>query len=197
MLTAFYERAKVWSKHRNALYILLGLSFAESSFLIFPIPPDALLAPMAYSQPERAWRLSALTTLASVLGGVLGYTIGILGFKYVQPILLAAGYGGAYTHVQLWFQMWGFWAMFVAGFSPIPFKIFTIAAGVIKMPILPFVLAAVIGRGLRFFAISGLLHLGRQERVRNLNPKILGLVGASILVLFILLYKFLSHHTHL
>ena len=97
---------------------LSGLSFAESSF--FPIPPDVMLAPMSMAQPGRAWRYAALTTLASVLGGLLGYLIGYYAFDLIQPWLQESHYWSKYLVAREWFEEWGFWAILVAGFSPIP-----------------------------------------------------------------------------
>jgi membrane protein YqaA with SNARE-associated domain len=148
-----------WSRHPHAPWYLGGLSFAESSF--FPIPPDVMLAPMALARPERAWRLAFLTTLTSVAGGLFGYLIGHYAFELVQPWLEARPrYWQAYQQAVDWFGRYGFWAVFVAGFSPIPYKVFTIAAGVLSMALLPFTLASLIGRGARFYLVAGLMRWG-------------------------------------
>jgi len=177
-----YARAMQWARHRHAPYYLAGLSFAESSF--FPIPPDTMLAPMALAQPERAWRLAALTTVMSVLGGMGGYLIGWLAFDLVAPLLQSAGYWNGYLAVREWFDRWGFWAIFIAGFSPIPYKLFTIAAGVVNMAFLPFVLASVIGRGARFFLVAGLMRWGgaRMEEALHHYVDILGWLTVVVLV---------------
>ena len=139
--------------------IVGGLSFAESSF--FPIPPDVMLAPMSMAKPAKAWRFALLTTLASVAGGLLGYLIGFYAFELIQPLVGDGGhYHDAFERGKAWFDKWGVWAVFLAGFSPIPYKIFTITAGVLSMALLPFVLASTIGRGARFFSGGGLDGLG-------------------------------------
>ena len=159
LFSPLYRRVMQWSRHPRASWFLGGLSFAESSF--FPIPPDVMLAPMALARPERAWRLALITTLASVLGGLAGYAIGHFAFELVQPWIEARPrYAEGYRLAVEWFQRYGFWAVFVAGFSPIPYKVFTIAAGVLSMALLPFVLASVIGRGARFYLVAGLMRLG-------------------------------------
>jgi membrane protein YqaA with SNARE-associated domain len=129
------------------------LSFVESFILPFP-PPDVMLAPMALARPERAMRYAALTLLLSVLGGLVGYLIGAFLFDLVEPFIVAWGYQARFEKVITWFDAWGFWAVLVAGFSPVPYKIFTIAAGVLNLAIIPFVLASIIGRGARFFLLA-------------------------------------------
>ncbi len=165
LFSALYDRVMHWAVHRHAEWYLAGLSFTESSF--FPIPPDVMLAPMALARPERAWRLAALTTIASVLGGLFGYLIGYYAFTFIEPWIQRVGYTEAYQHAQEWFREWGFWAIFIAAFTPIPYKMFTIAAGVIAMPLLPFVIASLIGRGARFFLVASIMQWGgaRMERV--------------------------------
>lgn len=167
LFSPLYARVMRWARHRHAPYYLAALSFAESSF--FPIPPDVMLAPMALARPSAAWRYAALTTVASVLGGIAGYLIGGLAFGMIEPWLHRAGYWDSYSAVHRWFEAWGFWAIFVAGFSPIPYKLFTIAAGVIGMPLFPFVSASVIGRGARFFLVAGLMARGGEPMERALH----------------------------
>ncbi len=167
LFSALYERVMRWSRHPHAPRYLAGLSFAESSF--FPIPPDVMLAPMALATPSRAWRLAAITTVASVVGGLFGYLIGLFAFDLVQPLLHDLGYWDKYLQAKSWFDRWGFWAIFLAGFSPIPYKVFTITAGVISMAVAPFVIASLFGRGLRFFLVAALMAWGgerMEERLR-------------------------------
>ena len=155
LFTSLYDKVMTWSKHPHATYYLGGLSFAESSF--FPIPPDVMLAPMSVAQPERAWWLALLTTITSVLGGVFGYLIGAFAFEYIEPWLQTSAYWSKFETAQQWFDQWGVWVVFVAGFSPIPYKLFTITAGLLSLAMLPFVIASFIGRGARFFLVAGLL----------------------------------------
>jgi membrane protein YqaA with SNARE-associated domain len=153
-----YDRVLTWAAHPKARWYLGGLSFAESSF--FPVPPDVMLAPMTLARPVDAWRLALLTTLASVAGGVLGYLIGYFALDLVEPWMVSSGYWDGYLQVREWFQTWGFWAVLAAGFSPIPYKLFTIAAGALAMFLPAFVIASIIGRGGRFFLVAGLIRWG-------------------------------------
>jgi membrane protein YqaA with SNARE-associated domain len=144
------------------------LSFAESSF--FPIPPDVMLAPMCLANPHKAWRLAWMTTIMSVLGGVLGYIIGALAFEAIAPWLQTQPrYWNGYQAALEWFKNWGVLAVFVAGFSPIPYKVFTIAAGVLSMALLPFVLASVVGRGARFFLVAAIMRWGGARMEAQLH----------------------------
>jgi membrane protein YqaA with SNARE-associated domain len=188
-LSRLYDRVLRWSAHPHAPAYLAGLSFAESSF--FPIPPDVMLMPMSLARPERAWRFALLTTLASVTGGALGYAIGYFMLDLVQPLI---GEGGRWAHgyetASQWFADWGFWAVLVAGFSPIPYKVFTIAAGALAMPFVPFMGASAIGRGGRFFLVAGLIRLGgeRMERGIRANIDALGwlLVGLVVVGVWVI-----------
>lgn len=158
LFSALYSRVLSWSRHPKAPWYLGGLSFMESSF--FPIPPDVMLAPMSMAQPRRAWWFALITTVTSVLGGLLGYAIGHFALDALLPWLQNSRYWSAYQASMVWFEEWGVWAVFIAGFSPIPYKVFTIAAGALSMALLPFTLASVIGRGARFFLVAGLMAWG-------------------------------------
>ncbi len=142
------------ARHRHAPWWLAALSFAESSF--FPVPPDAMLMPMAVARPDRAWRYALITTAASVAGGLAGWLIGHYAMEAVAPWVQRAGYWPAYLEAQAWFARWGVWAVLLAGFSPIPYKVFTLSAGAAAMPLAPFLLASLAGRGLRFWLVAGL-----------------------------------------
>jgi membrane protein YqaA with SNARE-associated domain len=181
-----YDRVLRWSQHPHAERYLAGLSFAESSF--FPVPPDVLLAPMTLANPKRGWWFAALTTLASVLGGLLGYAIGWFALEAIEPLLVRLGYEETYLRAIEWFGRFGFWAVLAAGFSPIPYKIFTIAAGALQMFLPGFMLASIIGRGGRFFLVAGLLMLGgeRMERTLRRNIDLLGWATVVLIVIGIL-----------
>lgn len=188
LFNGLYNRVMSWSRSRHAPWYLAGLSFAESSF--FPIPPDVMLAPMSMARPERAWRLALLTTLASVVGGMLGYAIGYFAFEAVEPWIRDMGYWDKYLRAREWFNEWGFWAIFIAGFSPIPYKVFTIASGSLGMALIPFLIASSIGRGARFFLVAGLLAWGgpRLEQALQRYVERIGwlLVAAAIIGYFVL-----------
>jgi membrane protein YqaA with SNARE-associated domain len=167
LFTPLYRRAMQWSRHPHAPWYLGGLSFAESSF--FPVPPDVMLAPMCLANPRRALAFALLTTLASVAGGLLGYAIGHFALDAVLPWLQESRYWPAYQTAVAWFDRWGVWAGFLAGFSPIPYKVFTIAAGALSMALLPFTLASIVGRGLRFFLVASLMAWGGARMEAMLN----------------------------
>ena len=167
IFSGLYSRVMQWSRHKHAERYLDALSFAESSF--FPIPPDVMLAPMSMAQPKNAWRFAFITTITSVLGGLLGYLIGLFAFELIEPLLHEFHYHEKYLQAKLWFDEWGFWAIFIAGFSPIPYKVFTITAGVISMALLPFVIASMIGRGARFFLVAGLMSWGGEKMEKKLH----------------------------
>jgi membrane protein YqaA with SNARE-associated domain len=158
IFSPLYDLALKWSRHPHAERYLAGVSFAESSF--FPIPPDVLLAPMALARPERWWRLAAITTMTSVLGGLLGYLIGYVAIEAITPVLHRVGYWQHFETAHDWFGRYGFWAIFAAGFTPIPYKVFTIAAGAAHMGLLPFTLGSLVGRGARFLLVAGLVRWG-------------------------------------
>lgn len=181
LFSPLYRRVMHWSRHPRAPWYLGGLSFAESSF--FPIPPDVMLAPMALARPERAWHLALITTFASVAGGLLGYTIGHFAFDQIQPWLATKPrYWQAYQQAVDWFGRYGFWAIFVAGFSPIPYKVFTIAAGVLSMALLPFALGSLIGRGARFYLVAGLMRWG-GERMEAMLHRYIDRIGWAVVAL--------------
>lgn len=181
-----YDRVLAWSAHPRAPSILAGLSFAESSF--FPIPPDVMLAPMCLAKPRRAWWFAALCTIASVLGGLAGYLIGRLAFGAIEPWLMESSYREAFLAAVDSFERWGALYILLAGFTPIPYKVFTISAGVVGMPVLPFVLGSTVGRGGRFFLVAGLIRaLGERgaERLRTwvdtIGWAVLALAGVGFL----------------
>ena len=153
MFESVYVAVMRFSRRRDAPYYLSLLSFVESFILPFP-PPDVMLAPMSLAQPSKAMRFAALTLLFSVLGGLVGYLIGAFLYDVASPYILAWGYQPRFDIVIAWFEEWGFWAVLVAGFSPVPYKLFTVAAGLLNLALLPFVLASVIGRGARFFLVA-------------------------------------------
>jgi membrane protein YqaA with SNARE-associated domain len=181
-----YDRVLRWSRHEAAPWYLVGLSFAESSF--FPVPPDVMLAPMCLARPERAMRFALITSLASVIGGLAGYAIGYFAIDLAEPLIRDLGYWENYQRVQEWFGHWGFWAVFIAGFSPIPYKLFTIAAGAMGMPLAGFVLASVTGRSARFFLVAGLIRWGgpaMEHRLRRHIDTIGWICVALIAVAFL------------
>jgi membrane protein YqaA with SNARE-associated domain len=183
IFSLLYQRAMVWSRLPRAPWYLGLLSFAESSF--FPIPPDVMLAPMCLANPLRAWRFALITTLASVLGGLLGYLIGASLFDWIAPYLTASHYWSSYQLAEHWFNEWGFWAILIAGFSPIPYKVFTIAAGSLSMALMPFALASLVGRGLRFFMVAALMKFGGKAMEDALHRYIDRIGWASVVIVLL------------
>lgn len=189
IFSLLYQKVMAWSRLPNAQWYLGALSFAESSF--FPIPPDVMLAPMSLANPSRAWRFALLTTIASVLGGLFGYLIGATAFDLIEPYLKASHYWEHFQTAKLWFKEWGFWAIFVAGFSPIPYKVFTIAAGALSMAIVPFTIASLIGRGSRFFIVAGLMKWGGARMEANLHKYVdrIGWATVALVVVAIIVFR--------
>ena len=189
LFTKLYDMALRWAAHRHASYYLGGLSFAESSF--FPVPPDVMLAPMALAKPEKAWWYAFITTVTSVLGGIFGYLIGYFAFELVQPWIEQFGYMPRFEMAQLWFNEWGFWVVLIAGFSPIPYKVFTIAAGTMSLLLPVFAIASLIGRGSRFFIVAGLMKWGGKRLETHVRQYIewLGWLSVVAIVIAILIWK--------
>jgi len=179
----FYDRAMVWAGHHHAPGYLAAMSAAES--VIFPVPPDVMLAPMTLAQPRRWAHFALICTVASIVGGLLGYALGSYALDAVWPMIERLGWSDAYFRVQALFQRHGFWIVFVAGFTPIPYKIFTIASGAAGIALLPFAIASFIGRGARFFLVAGLVAWGgeRLERTLRRHVETIGwLVAAAVTV---------------
>lgn len=168
-----YDRCLALSKHTHAPWYLALVSAIESIF--FPVPPDVMLVPMVLAQPPRWWRFAFLTMACSVAGGVIGYSLGFFALDAVLPWIERAGYADTYQTVQALFTRHGVWIMFVAAFTPIPFKVFTLAGGAAGMPLLPFVLASLVGRGGRFFLVAGLIAWGGPRVEPHLRRYIEGL----------------------
>lgn len=190
-LQRLYDRVLRWSAHPRAPRILAALSFAESSF--FPVPPDVMLAPMCLARPHAAWRLATLCTLASVAGGLLGYLIGRLAFEWIEPWLMASAYADVFLAAVESFRRWGAVYILLAGFTPIPYKVFTVGAGVVGMPLIPFLVGSAIGRAGRFFLVAGLIRmLGERgaDRLR-LWVDITGWAVLALAVLFFVAWKLL------
>ena len=184
IFSRLYELVLTWAAHPRATRYLAALSFAESSF--FPIPPDVMLAPMVLAQRQRAWMLAAITTLWSVLGGIAGYLIGMFLFNVVAaPVINFYEAEAAFEVVRAKFQAHGVWIVFLAGFTPIPYKLFTISAGLASMSLLPFVAASLVGRGARFFLVAGLIYAG-GERFESQLRRYADAIGWTVLILVVL-----------
>jgi membrane protein YqaA with SNARE-associated domain len=178
MLHRLYARTLALAGSKRAAWWLAVISFAESSF--FPIPPDVLLVPMILARPERAWRLAAVCTVASVAGGVLGYIIGYAVFdQLARPLIDLYGYGTRFEAFQAMYADYGLWVILVKGLTPIPYKIVTIASGAAKFDFLTFLAASIVTRGARFFILAGLLRLFGSP-IRDFIERRLTLVTSAV-----------------
>lgn len=163
-----------WASHPQATWALFLLAFAESSF--FPVPPDVLLIALALGSPHRAMWFALVTTVGSVAGGLAGYAIGAALFDTVgRPILEFYGLMDRYADVQELFRRWDVWAIGIAGLTPIPYKVFTLAAGAFAISLPGFVAASIAGRGLRFFLVAALLRIW-GEPAREFIDRHLGIL---------------------
>jgi len=161
-----YHWTLAWADHPRAHAALFLIALIEAS--VFPIPPDILLVVLALGDPRMGLRLAAIATAGSTIGAALGYAIGLLLFAGVaRPLLEFYGAMEQFAHVQELFRQYGLWVVLAAGFSPIPFKVVTIAAGAFGLPLPGFLGAALVSRGARFFLEGGLLRWG-GERLRRL-----------------------------
>ncbi|MBN2865532.1 MAG: DedA family protein [Thiotrichales bacterium] len=188
LFSSLYDKTLMWAKHPKAPWYLGGMSFAESSF--FPIPPDVMLMPMALAKPDKAFQYAWITTIFSLLGGVLGYAIGYWMLDMVWPLIESIGYVEKYRKIEGFFAEYGVWIVFIAGFSPIPYKLFTVTAGATGMALLPFIIASFIGRGARFFLVAWLMKVGGERY----EPKIrqwIDWIGWFViaLVIFYIIHK--------
>lgn len=190
IFSSLYAWTLRWAEHKFAPRILALLTFSESIF--FPVPPDVLLAPMVLAQPKKAWSFATLTTVASVIGGIVGYGLGFYMFDpWIHPIVIELGYQGKLDTIMAWFERWGVWVVFIAGFSPIPYKLFTVSAGVLQMAFIPFVIASTVGRGMRFFLVAGLIKWGGKTVEQKLK-KYIDVIG-WLVVMLIAIVLFLMH----
>ncbi|MBT3070181.1 DedA family protein [Rhodomicrobium sp. Az07] len=177
MLRRLYEKTMRLAEGPNALLALVLVSFAESSF--FPIPPDALLIPMVLAQRERAFKLAAWCTAASVVGGIVGYAIGALLYDTLGKwIIDFYGYGQNMEAFRATYAEWGAWIILIKGLTPIPFKLVTIASGFAGYDFWLFVLLSIITRGMRFFLEATLLHI-YGEPIREFLERRLEMVTAG------------------
>jgi membrane protein YqaA with SNARE-associated domain len=157
MLRKAYNWILKFSTHPKAPWILAAVSFAESSF--FPIPPDPLYISMILAKHKDAWRLAAICTISSVVGGLLGYYIGYALYESLgEWIISAYSLESAFAKFQAGFTQWGFWIVALKGLTPIPYKVITIFSGVAQLDLLTFVVASIIARGFRFYLVAALLR---------------------------------------
>lgn len=191
MLRRLYLRVLLLAASPLAPVWLAVVAFAESSF--FPVPPDALLIPMALARPDRALRYALIATVASVVGGMLGYLIGYALFDQIaRPLLALYHYEAAYTAFQQRFAEVGLWIILIKGLLPIPYKIITIASGAARFDFLTFVIASAVTRGARFFLWAVLLKFFGVQAQGFIERRLPWLLAASavLAVLGIWLIKY-------
>lgn len=183
MLKRTYDWMMEAARHEKAPATLAVVSFAESSF--FPIPPDIMLIPMILAQRAKAWAYASIATVASVLGGVLGYAIGYYIFEFIgEPILRLYGYGAKFDDAKHLFNAWGALILIAKGWTPFPYKILTIAAGAFHMPLIPFILASIVARAMRFYLVAALLYFFGAP-IRDFIERRLSLVTTAFVVLLV------------
>ena len=189
LFAPLYRRVMAWAAHPRAPWLLGGMSFAESTF--FPVPPDVMLIPMVLARRDRGWRLALLCTAASVVGGVFGWLIGHFAFGLIEPVMKDTHYFADYLRLRAYFSEYGFWVILLAGFSPIPYKVFTITAGVMAMPLLPFLAGSALGRGGRFFLVTALIVLGGEAMEQRIRRHIewVGWAAVALVVLVLAWFR--------
>lgn len=182
-----YNKVLSWAKHRHAPKYLAAISFAEASF--FPIPVAVMLLPMCLAMPSKAYKYAGLTLIFSVVGGIAGYLLGWGAYELIEP--LVQSHVAQLDKAKVWFSEYGVWVVLMAGFSPIPYKVFTITAGLLSMPFIPFVGASIIGRASQFYLIAFLV----SKFGPAMEPKIrqyIEWLGWAVVALIVILLLWLN-----
>ncbi len=157
MLRKLYDWIMDLAGHKHAQWILVVVAFAESAF--FPIPPDTMLIPMTLAERKKAWWYAFICTIASVLGGIAGYFIGYMLFDSIgQAIIDFYGLQHGFEKLKNWYNEYGLLIVFIAGFTPIPYKVFTISSGLTHLSLPLFIIGSIVSRGLRFLIVCGLIY---------------------------------------
>ena len=189
MLRKLYDWVFALARSKHATPALAAVSFAESSF--FPIPPDVMLAPMVLTRPDRAWFYALVATVASVLGGILGYAIGYFLTGVGEAILSFIGSADAQEHFQHWYDRFGLWVILIKGLTPFPYKLVTIASGLAHFSFPVFVAASVVTRGARFFAVAYVIKRWGPAVWEQVEKRLAlwTMIGLAVLVGAIVLLK--------
>ena len=191
----WFDRALVWSAHKRAPWLLALLSFCEAIF--FPVPPELMLAPMCLAKPKRGYWYAAISLGGSLVGMFIGYAIGYWAMDAVMPLIERFGYADTFAEIKARVAAGGgmtaFWLLVIAGFTPVPFKIFTIASGAVGMPLIPFFFGAMIGRGKRVFLVAFLIRMF-GERAEQILRKYSEPIGWGALALLAGLIAWLFLH---
>ena len=200
MFKSLYKKCLDLAAHKSSKYYLAIVSFVESSF--FPIPPDAMIIPMVISKKNDFIKIFLITTIFSVLGGMLGYLIGAFFFEFGAHIMSFYGYEDKLSKIkENLVNSDGFYAwlgvLFLAGFTPLPYKVFTIASGLIGFNFLIFVLISLISRGLRFFIVSYLSYMFGDlfnEYMDKHGSKWFTIIGILIVIIGLIIYLIFKSH---
>ena len=177
MSSSLYARVQALAESRHAEASLAAIAFAESSF--FPVPPDVLLAPMALAKPTRAWRFALIATVASVIGGALGYAIGAMLYDTIgQWLIHAYGYAAKMEALKATYAQWGWLVILIKGLTPIPYKLVTITSGLLAYNFWLFVALSIVTRGLRFFLVAGALNWFGEPVRQALERNFVAVLGA-------------------
>lgn len=189
-----YEFALRWAQHPRAAWYLAGLSFVEA--FIFPVAPEIMLAPMTLARPRHWARYASISLLFSLLGSFVGYALGHFAFQLVRPLLEDLGWMPTLNDIVAKLHDQSPWKIFgllvIAGFVPIPLKIFTWASGLVGVPIPAFVAGMLVGRGKRVFAVAGIIRLG-GERAEAVLHRWIEWVGWGVLVLIAALVVYFKY----
>lgn len=179
-----YDWTVSWAHRPGATVALFVLAFIESS--VFPIPPDVLLIALCIGAPKRSFLFSSICLCGSVLGGLLGYVIGLWGYEFIGKKIVEFYRAEAIVEkVKIWYQIYGWWGILGAAITPIPYKIFTIASGLFEYPIWQFITASILGRGMRFFAVGGLIWIF-GPKIKTFIERYFEWVAWSFFILLIL-----------
>lgn len=181
-----YDLVLKWSRHPHAERYLGAMSFAESSF--FPIPVDVMLAPMCLAERQHWVRFATIATVFSVIGGLGGYAIGWGMFEAIEPWLRDSHYWEDFEVASQWLNDYGVWVVFAMGFSPLPYKVATIAAGVAVINLPGFFIGSLVGRAARFFLVAGLVRLGGDKFESTLSKYVERIGWATVAVIVILVW---------
>ena len=183
MFRRLYDWMMKMAEHPKAVWALSFVSFIESSF--FPLPPDIMLIPMVLAKRAKAFVYASYASISSVLGGALGYAIGYFLYDLVgKPVLNFYGYGEKFGSFTAQYNEWGVWIVLMAGLTPFPYKVITIASGVAGLSFPIFMIASFVARTIRFFGVSALLYwFGPQ--IRSFIERYFGLVTILFFIMLV------------
>jgi membrane protein YqaA with SNARE-associated domain len=183
MMRRLYDLMMRMAGHAKAPQALFLVSFIESS--VFPIPPDVMLIPMILANRAKAWIYATICTVGSVIGGLAGYAIGYYLLEFIgKPVINFYGLSAKFQESAEMFNAWGPWILIAKGWTPFPYKVLTIASGAFHMALVPFILASIVARAMRFYLVAALLYWF-GEPIRDFIEHRMALVTTAFLVLLI------------